>query len=703
MTSVDLLVLSSGDSRLPTGLRSDTLKQTGIALHVHPADLSSEEPVGATLHRLFDSSGADFCAVLVPGCELLPGALPSIIETLVASPRLGQIAAVGLPTGPDGSVTRAAAVRAARLHERRFARFSGVEYVAAFGETSFGLFVYRRTALESIGGFNARAQREACLKAALGVAEIADTAVHSEIACALPPEHGMLGIYRRVGALGRRARSQRARAALAPQTRKRPRLRALADALTHATGLDVAALKAHEAVQALRSRIGWRVVVPLRERVYDALLTRFSNWPIGREPARSRRGGAPRVAYYIWRYPVASETFVRRELSALYRSGIDVRVFADGAHYGGTLDNHDDANVPVRYVFPIPKGRLRRDLLRFGWRHPLRTLNLLAYVVCRTYGRPKTPEEDLSIFMKAVHLAALLEDERIGHVHTPWGDTNAFIASVAARLAGMTFSLQLRAHDLHRETSVYLVEEKIRNARFVVTNTEYNRRHIEKLIAPAERAKVRQIYNGLPVREFQSGHAHQSTEATVRILSVARLIEPKGLVYLFDACARLRRRGLRFVCEVVGGPELPLYVNDYLEIRAAHARLKLDGCVELLGALPFNEVRAYYEQADIFALPCVKGRDGSNDIIPNAILEAMASGLPVVATDMTAMSELVADGESGFLVPPRDAESLATRLAELIESPYLRARMGSYGRRRAEEKFDIEVNVRSYTELFRNL
>jgi colanic acid/amylovoran biosynthesis glycosyltransferase len=114
-------------------------------------------------------------------------------------------------------------------------------------------------------------------------------------------------------------------------------------------------------------------------------------------------------------------------------------------------------------------------------------------------------------------------------------------------------------------------------------------------------------------------------------------------------------------------------------------------------------VRAYYEQADIFALPCVKGRDGSNDIIPNAILEAMASGLPVVATDMTAMSELVADGESGFLVPPRDAESLATRLAELIESPYLRARMGSYGRRRAEEKFDIEVNVRSYTELFRNL
>jgi colanic acid/amylovoran biosynthesis glycosyltransferase len=184
------------------------------------------------------------------------------------------------------------------------------------------------------------------------------------------------------------------------------------------------------------------------------------------------------------------------------------------------------------------------------------------------------------------------------------------------------------------------------------------------------------------------------------VLAVARLIEPKGLVYLLEACALLRERGLRFVCEIVGGPELPLYVNDYLEIRSTHARLGLDGCVELVGALPFAEVRKRYERADVFAIPFVKGRDGSNDIIPNAVLEAMACGLPVVTTNITALPELVTDGESGFLVPPRDTEALAARIAELIESPYLRARMGSYGRRRAEERFDIERNVMAYVELF---
>ena len=699
MTAVDLLVLSNGTPQRTERLRAESLRQTGIALHVLPADLSRTEPAGTTLHRLFESSDAEFCAVLVPGAEILPGALPPIVAALAATPTLGQIAAAGFPTEDDGSVTRETVNEAARFHAKRSERYTGTDYLAAFGETLFGLFVYRRAALERIVGFNPRAEREVSLKAALAIAAFADTVIHADLACALPPRGDRSSRTRRLAAVVRRARRPRA---LATDAARHPRLgpHVLAAAAVHAIGLDTAALQAAARVQALRARVGWRVVVPIRERVYDTLLTRFADWPIGRDVPSARAATPRRIAYYLWRYPVASETFIRRELGALRRAGVDVRVIADGAHYGGTLANDDDAAVPVRYLLPIPTGRLRRDVFRLALRRPLRTLNLFAYVVCRTYGLPKTIEEDISIFLKAVHLATVLGDQKIDHVHAPWGDTNAFIAMVAARWANATFSLQFRAHDVHRTTSAFLIAEKIRNAQFVVTNTAYNRRHLEALVEPSERAKLRQIYNGLPVREFRSGHAHQRTDRPVRVLSVARLIEPKGLVYLFEACDRLRRRGLRFVCEVVGGPELPLYVNDYLEIRAAHARLALDGCVDLVGPLPFAEVRERYEHADIFALPFVKGRDGSNDIIPNAVLEAMAAGLPVVTTDITALPELVDNGESGFLVPPRNVDALAERLAELIESPYLRARMGSNGRRRAEERFDIDRNVRQYVELF---
>jgi glycosyltransferase involved in cell wall biosynthesis len=701
MTAVDLLVLSLGPSTRPSKVPPESLQQNGLALHVRPAEVSSLEPEGPTLNRVLETSDGEFFAVLLPGAELLPGALSAIVATMIANPALGAVAAGGFPLKPDEAVDRATVVRAARLHAKRIERHPSTAYLSAFGESHFGLFVFRRAALEQVGGFHSRTEHEASVEIALAIGGFSEVAISADLGCSLVRENGLRARLHRFLQVFRRVRRRPTRSGDATNLRRdRHAPGVVADAVIHAIGLDVAVLRAMELVQTLRSRIGWRIIVPIRERFYDTLLTRFADWPIGRGVAQASVAGPPRIAYYLWRFPVASETFIRRELEALRQSGVDVRVIADGAHYGGALANHDDDAVPVQYLFPIDARALRRDLFRFALRRPLRTLNLLAYVVCRTYGPLKTIQEDVSIFLKAVKLAAVLEDEQVRHVHAPWGDTNAFVAMVAARWVDATFSLQLRAHDLHRATSAFLLEEKIRNARFVVTNTQYNRRHIESIVGPRQSAKVHQIYNGLPVQDFKPSHAQQRTDGPVRVLSVARLIEPKGLVYLFEACARLRSRGHRFVCEVVGGPELPLYINDYLQIRATHKRLGLDGCVELVGALAFADVRKRYENADVFALPCVKGRDGSNDIIPNAILEAMASGLPVVATDITAMSELVSDGESGFLVPPRDVDALTARLAELIESPYLRARMGSYGRRRAEERFDINRNVRSYVALF---
>lgn len=698
MIAVDLLVLSSDSHADIEAIPADSLHQAGLELRVHPALVVPGEHVGRLLDRLLEACDADVCAVLAPRAELLPGALAPIVATLFDTPALGAIAAAGFELERDGSVTRASVNRAVHLHTHRAARYDAVTQVSAFGEPAFCLFVFRRSALAEIGGFARHGDRDVCARAVEAVSAIAGVAVTPDLACALRRLGGNdETVIRRTRAL---LRSARERGLALRVNGRRLAFGVRAHATASALHLDVAALRALEQVRALRAFVGWRVVVPLRERVYDWVLTRLSHWPISWRASPPVAAAPRRIGYYLWRYPVASETFIRRELGALYRSGIDVLVIADGAHYGGEVANHDDADVPVRYLLPILPGRLRSDFFRFALRRPLATLNLFVYVVCRTYGLPKTLEEDIAIFGKALHLAAVVEEEGIEHIHAPWGDTNAFIAMVAARLARATFSLQFRAHDLHRRTSVFLIAEKVRNARFVVTNTVYNRRHLESLLDPGEHAKIRQIYNGLPVHELRAGHARQRTDGPVRVLAVARLIEPKGLVYLLEACALLRDRGLHFVCEIVGGAERPLYVNDYLEIRSTHARLRLEGCVELAGALPFAEVRKRYERADLFAIPFVKGRDGSNDIIPNAVLEAMACGLPVVTTDITALPELVTDGESGFLVPPRDTEALAARLAELIESPYLRARMGSYGRRRAEERFDVERNVAAYVELF---
>jgi glycosyltransferase involved in cell wall biosynthesis len=109
-----------------------------------------------------------------------------------------------------------------------------------------------------------------------------------------------------------------------------------------------------------------------------------------------------------------------------------------------------------------------------------------------------------------------------------------------------------------------------------------------------------------------------------------------------------------------------------------------------------------YRIADIFVLPCVVGADGSNDIIPNVILEAMAMGVPVVATRLTAIPELIEDGESGLLVPPNDAAALADAIERLIVDKSLRERLVANARAQVAERFDVTKNVRHYAELFQS-
>jgi glycosyltransferase involved in cell wall biosynthesis len=183
-------------------------------------------------------------------------------------------------------------------------------------------------------------------------------------------------------------------------------------------------------------------------------------------------------------------------------------------------------------------------------------------------------------------------------------------------------------------------------------------------------------------------------------LSVASLIEPKGLVYLLEACGLLRERGLPVRCEIIGGPDEPLYTNYLITLKKMHRRLGLEGCVVFRGAQPFAKVLEAYRTADLFVLPCVEAQDGHRDITPNALIEAMAMKLPVVSTTITAIPEIVQDGVSGLLVPPRDSKALADAMERLIGDPRLRRELGEHARRRVEERFDINKNIGQYLDLF---
>ena len=188
-----------------------------------------------------------------------------------------------------------------------------------------------------------------------------------------------------------------------------------------------------------------------------------------------------------------------------------------------------------------------------------------------------------------------------------------------------------------------------------------------------------------------------------RLLSVATLGETKGLVYLLKSCKALKERGFLFNCEIIGGTHEPLYTNYYLELKKLHRELRLEKLVSFLGAQPFDSVLERYRNADIFILPCVVAEDGSRDITPNALIEAMAMKIPVISTNITAIPEIVEDGISGILVPPNDEYSLAEAIIKLITNDKLRADLGENARKKVEERFGINKNILEYIDLFRGM
>jgi colanic acid/amylovoran biosynthesis glycosyltransferase len=395
-----------------------------------------------------------------------------------------------------------------------------------------------------------------------------------------------------------------------------------------------------------------------------------------------------KVGYVVKMYPRFSETFILNEILQLEEQGTELHIFSLKLPDDGKF--HAEVSLvraPVTYLpntlveqFKLAGAENRRLLKE----RPLKYLKALAHVV-----RQQKPIYALKRMMQAAKLVVVAEREGIEHLHAHFASSATRVTFYAAMLSDLTFSFTAHAKDIYQEEKDEAhLREKLAAARAVVTVSEYNRRHLQGLWP---RARIERIYNGVDLERFVPGGV-KSTPPT--ILSVGRLVEKKGITDLVDACSILKKREVPFRCEIVGKGELGS------RIRSRVAALGLEDVVSLPGPRPQGELRGLYRRADVFVAPCVVARDGNRDGLPTAILEAMASGLPVVSTPVTGIPEAVVNGETGALVPEHAPEALANALQDLLEDPKLREKMGIAGRQRAEEKFDVSRNASRLRQLF---
>ncbi len=389
------------------------------------------------------------------------------------------------------------------------------------------------------------------------------------------------------------------------------------------------------------------------------------------------------------RFPKLTETFVLFEIVALQEEGHAVEVFPLLREHESVM--HEAAAPLARraHYLPFLSLAILGSQLHHLVRRPRRYLGTLIAVLRGTWRSRNFLVGALGIFPKVAHMARLMEAEGVDHVHCHFANHPALAGFIIRRLTDIPYSFTAHGSDLHVDRTMLC--HKVDEAAFVVPISNYNRDVIVNECGASASAKLVVIHTGVDTEHFRP-RPHEEPARPFTIVCVGTLHEVKGQGHLIRACQRLAQGGIDFVCHLVGeGPDRPMLERVIAEAGLAD-RMLLDGVMarEALADL--------LAASDVLVTPSVPTAQGKREGIPVVLMEAMSSGLPVVASRLSGIPELVEDGVSGLLVEPGDADGLAAALARLQGDVSLRQRLAASGRRTVVAEFDVRMNARRLAE-----
>lgn len=397
--------------------------------------------------------------------------------------------------------------------------------------------------------------------------------------------------------------------------------------------------------------------------------------------------GVGRVAFVLKGYPRLSETFIAQEIAALERLGLPILI-ASLRHPTDKQVHpiHREIQATVRY---LPEYLYQEPIrvLRAWWR----ARRLPGYARARAqwlrdWWRDRSANRGRR-FGQALVLATELPADVV-RLHAHFLHTPASVTRYAAMMRGLPWSGSAHAKDIWTSPA-WELREKLASCDWLVTCTATNRDYLATLAPPG---RVDLVYHGLDLGRFVA----QSPLGTPRdgsrsddpvvLMSVGRLVEKKGTDILLEALARLPPQLHWRLVHVGGGP-----LRQVLQQRAK--ALGLAERIEWRGALAQEQVIALYRGADLFALASRIAEDGDRDGLPNVLMEAQSQAVACVASDVSAIHELIVDGSTGLLVPPQDPQALAEALETLIRDPQRRRKLGQAGRERVHAAFGLQSNI----------
>jgi colanic acid/amylovoran biosynthesis glycosyltransferase len=399
-----------------------------------------------------------------------------------------------------------------------------------------------------------------------------------------------------------------------------------------------------------------------------------------------------RIAYIVSRFPHVSETFIVRELNGVERSGeMEIDLFSLFPPVDGTI--HPDAARWVARLRSGSPGRAAGATMRWLVRRPGSTLASFLRVCWAYRRRPGLLWRALLTLTVACAHAHTIQELGVRRVHAHYATYPALAAWMCWRLTTVPYSFTAHAHDIYLDQS--FLRTLVRDADFAVPISEFNRRFIRAHAPDDGSTPLHVVHCGVDPQRYAFRPRVAPADGPVRALCVASLQAYKGHRVLFEALAGAGDALERVRLDLGGSGVL----RDELERRAV--KLGIAARVRFHGPLTEPQVLALLDLADLFVLPSIIEPTGFMEGIPVVLMEAMAVGLPVVASRLSGVPELVRDGETGLLTVPGDPRSLGSALELTLSDPAATGRRVAAARRLVERDFDVRASALQMAELLR--
>jgi glycosyltransferase involved in cell wall biosynthesis len=419
---------------------------------------------------------------------------------------------------------------------------------------------------------------------------------------------------------------------------------------------------------ALRKEIPGYAAHNLPKGTYDINLTRF--------------------AYLVSQYPAFNHTFILREIRSLRQQGFSIAVISiracDRPPERLTVEEREELDL-TWYVKPLGWAGLLAQAALVALTRPGGFVAGLAHAWRLAGPNPVTLARYSFYFLEAAAAARRLHQQGIPHFHVHFSST---VGLLMTSIYPLTMSMTIHGPDEFNDPVGFHMAEKVSASKLVAAISSFCRSQLMRFSRPQDWDKFAVSRLGVDPAIF-APRPHRPNPERFEFLCVGRLAPAKAQLILIRACGLLAQRGRVFRLRIIGeGPDRPV-------LEAEIRRQNLGGAVVLTGALNQDEVRALYQECDVFTLGSFA------EGVPVVLMEAMAMEIPCISTYIAGIPELITDGVDGLLVPASDGEALAAAIERLMDDVPLRHRLGSAGRRRVQETYDLGRNVQQLGELFR--